>query len=311
MIAARILGPQQVIVEQIPQIRPGPGEVLVRVLRVGICGSDLPLYAGEAREYPLGWGEPGHEVVGVVAADAAGWRQGQMVLAVTTAGLAEYVCVSPDNLLELSFNRPPEHLLLCQPLGTVLRALRRADSVVGKRAIVVGAGPIGLLFVAALKMLGAHWVAAVDPLADRIDRAMAMGADEGFVGTASQAVEGGLAGADVVVEAVGLPDTLSTAPLLAGHEGQVIMFGVPRSLGADGMVGMDLRRMLARAVELIFAHGPELHRDIAAARDLIAAGRIDVGPVVSHTLPFSQVKRAFEMAWRHEEGTAKIVLAVE
>lgn len=311
MIAARIVGPQQVQVLDVPEPEPGEGQVPVRLTHVGLCGSDLPVYGGEAGEYPRPVGVPGHELVGVLAEDADDLQAGQRVLVHYQAGLVGAVAVSRPHLVPLPEERSPVEMLMSQPLGTVIHGVRKLPPVIGWRAIVVGSGPIGLLFVGLLRHLGCREVICVDPLADRLERARAIGATEVFAGPARQALEAGLGEADLAVEAVGLPETLPVVPLMVRRGGYALMFGVPHGLPPGRLVPCDLDAMLHREVRVVFTHGPDVQEDFGAARDLLAAGVLDVRPIVSHVLPFARIAEAFDLAFRHAEGTAKIVLTLE
>ncbi|MCD6352380.1 MAG: zinc-binding dehydrogenase [Armatimonadetes bacterium] len=311
MKAAQIVAPKQVELVDVPEPVPGPGEVLVRVTHAGVCGSDLPLYGGEAAQYPLQPGAPGHELIGELVDDLADLPTGQRVLVAKHNGYAQYVVASREKVLPLEEDFPPEQLLLTQPLGTVIHGLRKLPSVLGWEAIVVGCGPIGLLFIGLLRQAGCRRVVGVDPLPDRLARARAMGADETFQGTAEEARAAGIGEADLAVEAVGVPETLALTPLLVRRAGWALLFGVPRSLGPDGLVPCDLRSWLNQEVHVVFSHGPDVQLDFGTAHDVIVKGVLDVTPVISHVWPFERIAEALALAHEHAQGTAKIVLVLE
>ncbi|MBC7286977.1 MAG: zinc-binding dehydrogenase [Armatimonadetes bacterium] len=309
MIAAQVVGPKDVRLVEAPPPGLRSFQALIRVTHVGLCGSDWPVYDGQAGKYPQPPGVPAHEVIGLVEDFSAGdLQQGSRVLVVTSSGLAEYVAAPPDALLPVPTHIPPEQMLLCQPLGTVIHALRKLPWPLGARTIIIGAGTIGLLFAAMLSRAGCREVIVIDPLGDRLERARQIGATETVQATAAEALAEGLGGADVVVEAVGVPETIAVAPALARRGGITLMFGVPRNLLPDGRVGFPVRQLLYEEAQIIYSHGPDLNADIGLARDLIAAGRIDVSSIVTHVLPFSQVAEAFAMAYEHRPGVGKIVL---
>lgn len=310
MRAGRIVAPGKVELGEIDEPEVGEGQHLVRVTHFGICGSDLPFYEGEAQEYPMPWGAPVHEVLGQVETGLTTSPTRSRVIVVTTQGMAERAVVDASKLLPLPDGPAPEHILMAQPLGTVVHALRKMPSMLGLRATIIGAGPIGLLFVAMMRNLGCRHILAIDPRRDRLERAKTLGAAEIVAATAEEAAQAGVEQADVVVEAVGLPGTLRAAPYLARRGGWVVMFGVPRRVGPAGLVGMDAAEMLRRELHIVFSHGPELHADIATAAHLIANGTIDVRPIVSHVLEFSQVGEAFEMASKRADGVCKVVVRV-
>lgn len=308
MIAAQIVSPKQIVLVDVETPVRALQEALVEVTHIGICGSDLPAYGGDGGVYPKPVGAPVHEVLGTMTEDLEDLRAGQRVLVLSRPGMNRLVSAPRPCLLPLPADLPAPQALVTQPLGTVIHALRKLPCVLGWKAIVVGSGPIGLLFVAMLRHLGCSHITVVDPQPDRLERAQALGADEVRANTAAQARQAGLEEAQLVVEAVGLPETLSVAPLLASRGGIVLMFGVPHQLPPGGLVPCDFDTMLRKDICVIFSHGPDVKADHGLARDLIASGRIDVGPVVSHVLPFAEVARGFSMAFERAPGTAKIVL---
>lgn len=205
MRAAVYRGPGELALEERPVPVPGSGEALVAVSHCGVCGTDLHLVLD-------GWGRagtvPGHEWAGRVAAvgpDVAGWRPGDAAVGgpapacgacadcargrpALCAGrdgpggggvagaFAEYVCVPAARLL-----RPPDGLslrvaALAEPLAVALHALTLGRVAPGQRALVTGAGPLGLLTIAALRARGLREVVASEPAPGRRERALAVGA---------------------------------------------------------------------------------------------------------------------------------------
>ena len=201
MLQARFLGDENITIEQGVQPEPGPGEVRVRVLRCALCGSDNRLYRAGAAHVP------GHEIVGIV--DAPGHaRHGERVLVYIPVfcgvcetcrrgdthqcpnivelvgwqrpgGFAEALCVPERNLIPVPVDVPTDLApLLLDTIGTAAHAIRLAKRVVdGGRAIVFGAGPLGLGLVLALQRLGFPEITCVEPVARRRDIASAFGAE--------------------------------------------------------------------------------------------------------------------------------------
>ncbi|MBF8191753.1 alcohol dehydrogenase catalytic domain-containing protein [Nonomuraea sp. K274] len=223
-------------VEERPDPRPGPGEVVIDVLATGICGSDIHGYTGEnGRRHP---GQVmGHETVGRVAAlgegvtgppvgtlatvnpvigcgrcaaCAAGDPQScasRRVIGVhpeISAAFAEAMTVPAANVVELPETMPHEYGALVEPLAVGYHAARRAGVGPGERVLVIGGGPIGQAAVLAARRLGASSITVSEPNATRRALAATLGA---------HAVESvaGLEPATVVIDAVGSTVTLADA----------------------------------------------------------------------------------------------------
>ncbi|MGH3486664.1 MAG: zinc-binding dehydrogenase, partial [Actinopolymorphaceae bacterium] len=211
-----------------------PGELLLRFVVGGICGSDVPKFTGAAP--PDGHDRPGpgfplHEIVAeVVASASARFRPGDRVVGVARGvrGLQEYsvtadflVCAVPDQVRDLD-------AIAAQPLATVLSAIDRIPDVAGRTVAVLGLGPIGLLFAHVLNARGARSVVGVDP----IDRSEVAG-DYGLAGTYACGASDWVAGlaksdlVDLCVEAVGHQTaTVADAIRAAAPGGHVLAFGI-------------------------------------------------------------------------------------
>src|SRR5262249_15921455 len=144
-----------------------PGEVIVRMDYLALCGSDMKFYDRHlpASQYPLPVGRPCHEYAATVEASSVPeFNRGQRVIALTpTGGLVESRAVAGDLLVPLPETAmDPALWVLCQPMGTVLYVMQRIGSVIGKRVVVVGQGPIGLCFTDLLVRHGAAQVIVTD-----------------------------------------------------------------------------------------------------------------------------------------------------
>ena len=167
---------------------PAPGQVLIKTLCASLCGSDLHhvfLPLGDDR-FPCPHGYPGHEGVGeVVESRAEGFAPGQAVLTVPDIGhagcFADYQVLGPAFLLPLesvlAAQGAHEQLVLAQPLGTVIFALKRfMPAEVPETAVVLGQGSIGLFFTWMLRHRGVARVITSEPLAHRRELSQRFGA---------------------------------------------------------------------------------------------------------------------------------------
>ena len=313
---------------------PGDGEVRLRVTYVGICGSDLHYYFhGANGEYtirePL---TPGHELSGVVDLDPSGRLASGTPVTVHPArygpsipgleerphlrpggdyfgsaaanphrqgGASEFLIVEEQMVRVLPENLPLERAALAEPLAVAIHAVSLADGVAGKRVLVIGAGPIGLLVVAAAVHAGAAVVGASDVRTEPLERAQALGATEAsLVGRDTIDDES----YDVVFECSGVGVALTQAVRAARRAGTIVQVGMLPN--AD--IGVNLAPMLAKELTIrgAFRFSTEIDD---AVRMLAESDALE--SVISHVIPASDAVRAFELA-RDSSASAKVLLAL-
>ena len=199
-----------------------PGYVLARTRLASICGSDLHIaYMGwNVYELPLQPGYPGHEGVGeVVDGGSSEFEPGDIVLTApniwSSRVFAGYQLIDPKFLIRLPGDTPLEHLLMAQQLGTVVYGCKLLPPLLGKTVAIIGQGSVGLFHDFLLRRLGAHRIIAIEPIPGRLTAGVAMGIDEAVDVTGDKATEAvldltGGQGADLVIEAVGSPETLNS-----------------------------------------------------------------------------------------------------
>ena len=318
-------------VEDRPPRRAAPHEALVRIAYGGVCGSDLH-YVAEGAVGESRLREPmvlGHEVA---AADGSGPAAGTPV-AVHPAGTSDPAAPHPPGRPNLSpavtylgsaarfphvagaFARRvvlPAAMLRPLPAGLDLRtaavaepaavawhAVARAGDVRGRRAFVVGCGPIGLLVVAVLVRAGAGEVVVSDVHAGAVGRALALGADRGVLASDAAAVRS--VGADVVFESSGSPRGFASAVDGAARGAVLVMVG----LQPPGDVPAPLSRAITAELDLrgSFRFVEEMSDVLAALAD----GSLRTGGVVTHTFPAEEAVRAFALA-RDAAVSGKVLL---
>jgi L-idonate 5-dehydrogenase len=308
----------------------GPGQVLVRVGMGGICGSDLH-YFHHGGFGAVRLREPmvlGHEVAGTVAAVAADVTRVKVGDRVAInpsrpCAVCKY-CLEglPNQCLEMRFYgsamRNPHvqgafrNLLLCEasqcetvadgvslrlaalaePFSVGLHGVSRAGSLLGKRVLVSGCGPIGVLAIAAARVHGAAEIVAADVVDEPLVIARALGAhstinvaqDSGWV----QRYSAGKGTFDVMLECSGNQRAL--------RDGLEVMrpLGVVVQLGLGGDVSIPQNMVVAK--ELDIRGSFRFHAEFALAVRLINEGRVDLAPVVTHSFPMLQARQAFELA---------------
>lgn len=312
MWAYRLVAPGVLAPTDAPVPEPGAGQVLLRTLAGGICGSDLPKFRGSKgmRLGPGGAlvpGRPGyplHEVVGEVT---AGPSRGDRVVgwAAESDALAEYVVTDPAQLHRYDPALAPETAVLAQPLACVLYALR-CSPVEGARVAVLGLGPMGLLFCHAVRAAGAAHVTGVDPV-DRSDVADHFGLDDVVVAPSGVWAAADGRPPDVVIEAVGhQTSTLQHAIDGVATGGRIVYFGIPD----DDHYPLDMERLMRKNLTLVGGVTRDRAAMLAAAdRYLVAHPRLG-GDLVTSVFPACECRHAFELASTTGPARRKIVLTL-
>ena len=297
----------------------GEGQVVLRTLAGGICGSDLPLFMGRRSwlwQNSAGgvWTAPGfpmHEVAGEVVATrhpalavgehVVGWASG-------CDAIAEFVVCAGDELTPYDPDLRPEIAVLLQPLACVLFAVDQIANIEGARAAVIGLGPIGLLFTHALKARGATTVVGVDRV-DRSEEAKIFGVDE-FVHLTSDTWVSGLADADrpnIIVEAVGHQvSTLTDIITAAAPFGQIHYFGLPD----DASYPFPMMAFLRKNLTLVSGVTQQRALALAQASAYLAEHPDLAREYVTDVYPVADVQRAFEAGVDPKPGQLKVAITM-
>jgi L-iditol 2-dehydrogenase len=318
---------------QLPEPRAEPGSAVVRVRAVGICGSDLPIFAGvRTVSYPL---IPGHEFAGEISElgpGAEGWQVGDRVAAGLVIGCGQCVyChrgqeVLCDNLQEIGFHRDgayaeyirvplanlhrlPAELSFHQgasadPLASSYHGLRRLNLRPEDTVVLFGDGPIGLYAVQAIRARGVERLLVVGHHDGRLAIAAELGAEavNSHRRDPVEAVATFTAGrmADVTVEAVGAAGVLPAVLAATARGGIVLLLGI-----FHGEAGLNPAPIVRHELQLVgsFCYN---HDAFAASLDLLRQGQVRIEPVVSHVLPLSEMALALELLHRRE--ALKVIL---
>ncbi len=282
-----------------------------------LCGSDLPFFDGDfeghAIAYPQPVGMSLHEIIGhIVESSSPQWPAGTRVVAVPERqhGFFERFVVSDRRLIAVPEGLPDEQALMAQPFGTVLHALRKLPNLIGMHVVVLGQGPIGQMFNAGLRNLGAQRIIGVDPLQSRLDCSKEMGAHatvcaEG--GDAAAEVEALLDGGrpDIVIEAVGhRSQALNAAFELVKTNGTILVFGVlPNQCD-----GVALRGAMWKNAKILTSIHPDFERTFPLAMSWIDEGRVDFRRLLTHRFPVHEVQHAFDVFRDRQDGAQKVLL---
>ena len=336
MKAAALAGARTFEMKEIERPEPGPGEALLRVRSVGVCGSDLHFYRGEF-PVPAGF-VPGHECAGEVAALGEGvtgfepgdrvalelftvclrceqCRSGNYHLCPTRkanglnapGGLREYMTVPAYAMYKLPDGVDCELGALCEPLAVTVHGLRLADLRFGERVAVLGSGTIGLMAVAAAKAMGATWVGATARHPQQRAMAEAVGADAVFGDAPDDIAQLAAAaqGADVVVETVGgHANTLQEAIAVVGTAGRVCVLGA-----FTQPVTIHPITFFIKEVRLIGSNcygRPGRRSDYELAIEIMRRNAETLRRLITHRFPLERVTEAYATADDKRSGAIKV-----
>jgi len=308
--AAVIGGGRVRFVPDHPDPRPRPGEVLVRVKLVGICGTDLELLKG----YKGFSGIPGHEFVGVALSGRHAGRRvvGEInvgcgecefcragvkehclrreVIGLTRDGaMAELLAIPEENLHPVPDGVSDEVVVFIEPLAAALRVLESTQVRPRDRVVVLGAGRLGQLVARVLALTGCR-LTVIDRNDWKLDLLSGLGAD---LRSSSEGIENA---ADMVVECTGIPGGLREALRLVRPMGTVVL----KSTTAEG-AQLD-SSLVVKEVRVVGSRcGP-----FEPALELLRRGLVRVDDLISAIYPLERVEEAFEEARR----SMKVLLRV-
>ncbi|WP_338889501.1 zinc-binding dehydrogenase [Rhodococcus sovatensis] len=321
-LAAMLYGRRDLRIEHIERGDVGPDQVRVEMHGVSLCGSDLHYYAdgrngSNTLTQPTVLGHEGFGRIVEVGADINADRVGDRVAVEPTVpaphsplGLRGHYNVDPS---VVCFGSPPNNGLLrgsvvmpaafahslpdavtddvaalIEPLAVATWAVSRAGSVLGKRILITGAGPIGLLVLQTVLALGAREVTITDVSQARLDAAVELGATTAVL-SGGDAIEFGPA--DTAFDCSGNPGAIAAAARSLGPAGVLALVGVPGRQEAEFPISLVQRWELD--IRGCFRYGPDA---FAQAIGLAARGRVDLHSLVTSRYPLSESAAALEAA---------------
>ena len=318
MRAAVFREPRVIEIVQVPLPEPGPGQLRVRLVGCGVCGSNLPVWEGRSWfEYPLPPGNPGHEgwgTVEVLGPDTTGPAVGTRVAFMSDRAFAEYdladaaaVVPLPETLANLPF--PGE------PLACAMNVFARCNIAGGQRVAVVGSGFLGSLLVQLAAGAGAQ-VVAISRRPFALQTAAACGAaqmvplGEFWETLAAARAAASDAGYDCVIECVGNQAALDLAGELVRVRGRLVIAGYHQ----DGLRSVNLQSWNWRGIDVVNAHERDPAVYTAGLRSAVAAvlaGQLDPAPLITHTFPLAEIGAAFEALCDRPAGFLKAVVLMD
>lgn len=313
MQATRLFAINDIRTVEVPIPTPAPGEVLIRVEACGICGTDRHLLHGEFPSKP-----PltlGHEFAGIVMGCGEGvaipegtrvtcdpntWcghcencLRGRVNLCVNNVatglgrdgGFAEFCAFPAHKAHILPADLDPLHGAFCEPLACTIHGIDIGAPKAGEKVMILGGGVIGMLALQLCALAGAE-VMLVTRSAGKQALGRRLGAAE--VAASEEAARAiWPKGADLVVECAGVVETVESAPRLTRSGGRVVILGV---LPAGQKVQIEPFDLLFREVQFLSSFINPFTQERAAA--MIAAGNIQLDPLISRTLPIEEAAEA-------------------
>lgn len=340
MIQQVMTEPGEISFRNIEIPEPGPDQVLIKVKKIGICGSDIHVYHGSHpyTSYPV---TQGHEIAGQIVAlgnEVKDFKIGQKVtlepqircgecwpcrhgkynccekLKVmgfqATGAASEYFAVPSLNVTALPDELTYSKGAMIEPLAVTVHAAKKYADIKGAKAVVLGCGPIGILLIQSLKAMGAAEVFATDISNTRLELAKEMGADH-VVNTLMKNYAEELAAAfgpdkaDVIFECAGTDITMDQA-IQNARKGSVIILVAVFGKKAN----VDLAKLNDSELDLNTSMMYR-HEDFVDAIRFVKEGKIKLEPLQSAKFAFEDYKKAYEYIDNNRETTMKVIVDVD
>lgn len=340
MLQQVMTAPGEIIFREIPKPEPAADEVVVKIMKIGICGSDIHVYHGKHpfTKYPV---TQGHEVSGrivSVGSEVLGLTVGQKVtiepqvycgkcypcrhgkynlceeLKVmgfqTTGTASEYFAVKASKVTPLPEGMTYNEGAMIEPLAVTVHAAKRAGILTGRKVVVLGAGPIGILLAQSVKAFGASEVMITDVSDYRLHLASECGADYTVNTRETDFNEAllhafGPDKADVIYDCAGNDTTINQAVRCARKGSQIILVAV----FAD-MAKVDLAVLNDHELDLNTSMMYR-HEDYLDAIQFVSEGKVHLRPLMSKHFDFNDYLEAYRYIDANRETTMKVLIDVD
>ena len=332
--------PKEIEFHEIPVPTPADDEILIKMMKIGICGSDIHVYHGKHpfTKYPV---TQGHEVSGKIAAlgkDVKGFHVGQKVtvepqvycekcypcthgkynlcenlkvMGFQTTGMAsEYFAVSASKVTPLPDNLTFNEGAMIEPLAVTVHAIKRASAVEGKKIAILGAGPIGILLAQTAKAVGAAEVMITDVSDYRLGLARKCGADYAVNTTKKNFNEAliesfGPDKADVIYDCAGNDITINQAIRFARKGSEIILVAVFADLAKADLAVLNDHELDLNTTMMY------RHEDYEDAIRLVSEGKIQLKPLMSKHFAFKDYLEAYRYIDENRETTMKVLIDID
>ncbi len=334
--------------EDIPQPEVEPGKVRVRIGFCGVCGSDIPrCFTKGTYSFPT---VCGHEFAGTVEACGEGvtqYKPGDRVAVFpliwnddnaacetgkyaqsegydylgsrSDGAFSEYVVAPERNLLRVPDNVSLEEAAMTEPAAVALHAVRRSNFRLGETALVLGAGPIGVMVAQWLRAMGAASVALFDIVPEKLELARSLGFEHVYDSRSDDPEQivnqlTGGRGVHVAIEAAGVPPTFLAALKCTRREGRVVMLGNP---AADVTIPAPLiSQLMRREVDLLGVWNSDFSvysddDDWRTCLTAMSSGVLNLKPLITHRVPLTDAIAALEMMRDGSSFFSKVLIHPE
>ena len=322
---------------EVPVPVPGPNDVLIRIKKTSICGTDVHIYNWDswaAKTIPVPM-VIGHEFVGEIAAVGSNVRtfaigdlvdgEGHIVCGVCRncragrrhlckdskgvgvnrpGAFAEYLCLPASNAVKVDPAIPLDVLSCFDPLGNATHTALQFN-LVGEDVLITGAGPIGCMAVAIAQQAGARKVVVTDVNPDRLALAKKMGATRVVDVSKEKLCDvqheiGMKEGFDVGLEMSGNPQALTEMIDNMAHGGRIALLGI-----MPGPAAIDWNKVVFNMLRIQGVYGREIYETWYKMQSLIQRG-LDITPIISHRFPYTEFQQGFDLMRSGKSG--KIIL---
>jgi L-iditol 2-dehydrogenase len=344
MRASRLHGIRDLRLDMLAKPEPGPGQVLLQVASVGVCGSDVHYYlhgriGTQIVTDPIIMGHEFSAWVAELGTGAEDLAVGQLVSvepgvscgrcelclhghpnlcpSVRFCGtppidgvFAEYTVMPAANCYPLPEGFSPVEGAMLEPLGIAIHSVDLAHLRPGQTAAVLGAGPIGLLIAAVARAAGASQIYMSEPLAYRRQFALdyvadaVLNPDDTDTPAGIMELTGGR-GVDVAFEAAGAHETPQEAAAATRIGGKVIAAGIPAEEDAMILNASTIRRK-GLTIKIV----RRMKHTYPRAIRLVQTGMVDVKPLATHVLPLDRIDEAFEMVAGYQDGVLRAIIQI-
>ncbi|MCX6625519.1 MAG: zinc-binding dehydrogenase [Acidobacteria bacterium] len=331
MKALLLQGPRSLSLTDVASASLAPGQVRIRIHKVGICGSDYSSVAGKLpfTRFPI---VPGHEASGEVTEAAAGstWRPGDRVflhpilcnraepvfgrgeihhsdstevLGVVSrnGAYAEEVVVEDYMVRAMPDGLDFEAAAMIEPVAVAVRAVKEGLNSERDRVLIFGAGNIGLLVVQVAKALGAAHIAVTDVVPDRLELARRFGADSTYDASQPFPTAELEKKFDLIIDGVGTEETVRNALTASARGARIVVYGVPA-----GDIVFPLRVAFSKDVRLITSRLYDADFDLATL--LVAEGRVTPLDIITHRIALADAPALFESVFNGELKPIKVMM---
>jgi threonine 3-dehydrogenase len=323
--------------ENIPEPKPGPNDVLIHIRRTAICGTDMHIYnwdhwAQQTIPVPLAVGHEYSGEVVEVGSEVRGFKIGDRVsgeghitcghcrncragrrhlcrnavgVGVSRAGsFAEYLALPAVNAFKLPDAIDDEIASILDPFGNATHTAL-SFNMVGEDVLITGAGPIGIMATAIARFVGARHVVVTDVNDYRLALARRMGASRA-INVARASLDDAMKelgmeeGFDVGCEMSGNPNALRELIRTMNHGGSVALLGIP-----PGDTAIDWNQVIFKGLVLKGIYGREMFETWYKMASMLQSG-LDLKPVITHRLPIAEFQRGFDIMGSGQSG--KVIL---